>query len=128
MTNKGSPYSSHPSVLAVLVLLLVVAVAMTANVVVASSSRAALSGARCNGSITECHREEEDLLLVVGDLENSLQRSLLGQSNSLPYSTLDKGRQAVDSDHGQSYSQKVNPAGNRGCACYNQCRGVCGGA
>ncbi|KAK1297681.1 hypothetical protein QJS10_CPB15g01396 [Acorus calamus] len=126
MTNKGSPFSSHPSVLAVLVLLLVVAVAMTANIVVASSSRAAPNGAKCNGSIAECHiEEEEELLLVVGDLENSLQRSLLGQSNSLPYSTLNKNRQAVDSARGQSYIQKVNPAGNRGCACYKSCRGLC---
>ncbi|KAK1297649.1 hypothetical protein QJS10_CPB15g01404 [Acorus calamus] len=124
--TRETPYSSYPSVLAVLVLLLVAAVAMTVNVVVASSSGAALNWAKCNGSITECHIEEEDeeeLLLVVGDSKNSLQRSLLGQSSGLPYSTLKKDRPAVGSKHGQPYSQNGH---NRGCACYNKCKGPCG--
>ncbi|KAK1274517.1 hypothetical protein QJS04_geneDACA007982 [Acorus gramineus] len=131
MTNKGSPYnSSHPSVLAVvLVLVLVAVVAMTENVVVASSSGAALNGAKCNGSIAECHIEEEgELLLVVGDSENSLQRSLLAQPSGLSYKgALDPGHPPVDSGSGQPYSQKINPGTTRGCACYNGCKGTCGG-
>ncbi|KAK1297646.1 hypothetical protein QJS10_CPB15g01403 [Acorus calamus] len=122
MTNKGSPFSSHPSVLAVLVLLLVVAVAMTANIVVASSSRAALNGAKCNGSIAECHIEEEDeLLLVMGESENSLQRSLLGQSDYLTYRGVLSKNPPVGTNPGDSYSKIINPR-TRGCACYNRCK------
>ncbi|KAK1297678.1 hypothetical protein QJS10_CPB15g01395 [Acorus calamus] len=112
MTNKGSPYnSSHSSVLAVLVLLLVVVVAMAAmtkNVVSGST----LNGARCNGSIAECHGEEEELLMVIGESENGLKRHLLAFISN---NALLKNRPVYNKPPGLPYL-------GRGCMAYNRCR------
>ncbi|KAK1307102.1 hypothetical protein QJS10_CPA10g02005 [Acorus calamus] len=109
MTNKGSPYnSSHPpSVLAVLVLLLVAAVAITTNVVVVGE---ALNGV-INGTIAECHGEEGELLLVVGESENGLRRHLLAYISN---GALKPDKAVYNTPRGQPYK--------RGCNPYDHCR------
>ncbi|KAK1297644.1 hypothetical protein QJS10_CPB15g01401 [Acorus calamus] len=111
MTNEGSLYnSSHPpSVLAVLVLLLAVAGVMTTNVM-------SLNGARCNGSIAECHGEEEELL-AVGESENGLRSLLQGNKNIIIYKVFGADKPVFSSNApGSSYFAR------RGCDTFNRCR------